>query len=292
MCCVTVLPAVAVYMLPVPGLCDCDSVELAPREMGEYRACLKGDDIVRWSAGWTTERVEAGPPARYHSRDEAEGLLSSDNRKQRRVTEGDFLLVDGRIQMLRSSFTVWDEDGSVLRTLEKVYDHENGLVKTTNFFPLTGETKVREFELTPGMCDAKELVTYLRGFPFRPGGELEFTVLSEKQVVYSLYATYEGVEEVDTPAGSFACHKIRLVPDLGILTFLGRMFAPYIYMWFTVEEPHFWVKYSGIEGDRYPLIDLDLLEFRSSGKTSKGDRDRGVSPLEGDVVESVVSVTE
>lgn len=243
------------------------TVELAPSESGKYRACLKGDDIVRWSAEWSLEQVDPGPPPRFHSRDEAEGLLSSDKGKQRRVTEGDFLLVDGRIQMLRSSFTVWDEDGTMVRTMEKVYDHEKGVVKTTNFSPLTGETKVREFELLPGMCDAKELIKYLRGFPFRPGGELEFAVLSEKQSVYSLYATYEGIEEVETQAGTFSCYKIRLLPNLGILNFLGKMFIPYLYMWYTVEEPHFWVKYLGLEGDRYPLIDLELVEFHSSDTT-------------------------
>lgn len=260
-------------------------VEIAPRESGKYRARLQGEEDVRWSAEWSIEQVDPGPPPRFHSRDEAEGLLSSDNEKQRRVTEGDFLIDDGRIKMLHSSFTVWDKEGTMVRNLEKTYDHERGVVKTVNLLPLTGEKSVREFELTPGMCDAKELVKYLRGFPFRPGGELEFDVLSEKQCVYSLYAAYEGVEEVETPAGAFTCHKIRLLPDLGIFTFLGRVFVPYIYMWFTFEEPHYWVKYSGIEGDRYPLIDLELLEYeRADASESAG--------IEGGAVEDDAGVLE
>ena len=264
---------VLLFFLPAFGGENYGKVELAPREDGKYLARLEGEDAVRWSAGWTTKRVEAGPPARYHSRDEAEGLLSRDNKKQSRVTEGDFLLEDGRIKMLCSSFTVSGDDGNVIRKLEKVYDHENGLVKTTNFFPPTGVTEVRDFELVPGMCDAKEIVTYLRGFPFKPGGELEFTLLTEKQSTYSLYVTYEGIEEVTTPAGTFTCHKIRLLPDLGVLTFLGRMFCPYVYMWFTVELPHSWVKYSGIEGDRPPMIVMELVGFHSSGEESTGDAD-------------------
>ena len=250
-------------------------VELAPREWGSYRARIPDREELRWSAEWVLERIEEGPPAVYFVRDELRGEFGRRDTPQIRVTEARFLLEDGRIRMFKSLLTVRDPGGEVIRTLEKDFDYRDRVVRTVDRDPRRGRERSREFRMGEELVDTKEIVSYLRGFPFpdpesaeaAAGRRIEFRLLNESPSTYSVRAEYRGIEEVETPAGTFSCHKLRLVPDLGILTFAGRWVAPDLYMWFTVEPPHFWVKYHGLEGDlRTPSVVSELVEFHTSGR--------------------------
>ncbi len=251
-------------------------VELEPREEGSYRARLPEREEARWSARWVLERVEEGPPAVYAVRDELAGEFGRKDTLQTRVTEARFLLEDGRIRMLRTVLTVREGAGEIVRVLEKDFDHRLRTVRTVDLDPAAQQVRRQEFKMGEVLVDTKEIVSYLRGFPFPDssaaeaslGRRIEFKLLNETPDTYSIRAEYQGIEEVETPAGTFACHKLRLVPDLGILTFLGKLVAPDLYMWFTVHPPHFWVRYDGLEGDlKTPSVISELVDFQTSGST-------------------------
>ncbi len=248
-------------------------VELGLREWGSYRARLPGREEDRWGARWVLERVEEGPPAVYTVRDELKGKFGRKADLQTRVTEARFLLEGGRIRMLRSILTVRGPAGENVRVLEKDFDHRLRVVRTVDLDPAVKKVRRREFKMGEELVDTKEIVSYLRGFPFPAPGEaesaggrrIEFKLLNETPDTYSIRVEYQGIEEVETPAGTFPCHKLRLVPDLGILTFIGKLVAPDLYMWFAVEPPHFWVKYHGLEGDlKTPSVISELVEFQTS----------------------------
>ena len=60
---------------------------------------------------------------------------------------------------------------------------------------------------------------------------------------------------------------MELILDLGLLNLLTKYFLPKTYMWFTVKEPHTWVKYEGLEsGLGSPYVMMELIEFKSSNK--------------------------
>jgi len=250
-------------------------VELAPREWGSYRARLPDREEARWQAEWVLERIEEGPPAVYFVRDILEGQFGRKDALQTRVTEARFLLEDGRIRMLNSLLTVRDPQGKVIRTLEKDFDYRLRVVRTVEVEPGRKKARREEFRMGEALVDTKEIVSYLRGFPFPDpegaeealGRRIEFRLLNETPDTYSVRAEYRGMEEVETPAGTFSCHKLRLVPDLGLLTFIGKLVAPDLYMWFTIEPPHSWVKYRGLEGDlKTPSVVSELVEFHTSGR--------------------------
>ena len=253
-------------------------VELAPREWGSYRSHLPDSSDVRWTASWVLERVEAGPPAKYIIRDELRGRFGGDDLEQTRLTEAEFNIDRGRIMMQHSFLTVRDRAGEVVLTLEKDFDHDKSEVRTRSNSPDEVDPDLDSFEMGGRLVDSKEIVSFLRGFPFpAPSSagdadpELEFILLDESPDSHSVLVTYEGIEDVKTPAGTFPCHKLRLIPDLGILSFMGRMLAPDIYIWFAVEPPHFWVKYQGLEGGLgTPSIISELVEFKTG--PAAGDR--------------------
>ena len=248
-------------------------VELAPREWGKYRAYPHAREESRWQAEWVLERIEEGPPAVYTVRDEVRGEFGKNNLLQTRVTEGRFILEDGRIRMERTVFTVSNLEEGVIRTLEKDFDYRLRIIRTVDIDRVKKKARRKEFKMGREPVDTREVVTYLRGFPFPPAAEaeenlgrrIEFTLLTEDPETYSIRAEYRGVEEVKTPAGTFSCHKLQLVPDLGILTFVGKLVAPDLYIWFAVEPPHLWVKYQGLEGDlKTPTVISELVDFQIS----------------------------
>ncbi len=178
--------------------------------------------------------------------------------------------------MEKTVLTVSNPEDGVIRILEKDFDYRLRIVRTVEVDPVKKTARREEFKMGQELVDTKEIVSYLRGFPFPPpaeaeenlGRRIEFKFLNESPDTYSVRAEYRGIEEVETPAGTFTCHKLRLVPDLGILTFIGKLVAPDIYIWFAVEPPHFWVKYHGLEGDlKTPSVISELVEFQTSGDT-------------------------
>jgi len=266
------IPAVMTALLIPAAVLGGDKagpVEIDTREWGSYQSYLPDSTEIRWKASWVLERTEEGPPAKYVVHDELRGRFGEDNREQIRVTEAEFIIDRGQLKMQHSALTVRDPSGTVFLTLEKDFDYAKGEVHTRSYSPEKRKSERDVFDMGDRLVDAKAIVSFLRGFPFPPPGaeddadpELEFIFLDESPDTYSVVVTYEGIEDLETPAGKFSCHKLRLIPDLGILTFLGKMLAPDIYMWFTVEPPHFWVKYLGLEGGLgTPSVISELVEF-------------------------------
>ena len=66
------------------------------------------------------------------------------------------------------------------------------------------------------------------------------------------------------PAGEFECYKVELVPGLGVLN-LFRFAIPKAYFWFTVDPPHYWVRYEGLENGRgTPQVVMELTTLERS----------------------------
>jgi len=247
-----------------PGQENYLKADFAPKEWGKYAARSQEEGVGRWQAQWVLERRQIGPPEIYRVRDEARGLFGHDNRWEERIVEADFQIEDGRIKMLRAEEVTRDRAGNPLRRIVQEFDYEKAEIRC--LVSEAGEPEPRRvlIPIEGKVVSEKEIVSYLRGFPFRPGGELPFTMLDRELETTSILAVYEGLETVETPAGTFSCHKVRLVPDLGIATFLGKLVAPDLYLWFREEPPHSWVKYLGLEGSLgSPGIVSDLVEFHA-----------------------------
>ena len=84
-------------------------------------------------------------------------------------------------------------------------------------------------------------------------------LLSNEPKLYEVTFEARGRETVRTPAGEFECYKIEVVPHLGVLSNLAKLFAAKSYFWFTVSTPHVWVRYEGYEnGPGTPRIRMEL----------------------------------
>ncbi|MFH1039107.1 MAG: hypothetical protein V1789_10625 [PVC group bacterium] len=245
---------------------DIERKEVCDRELVRYRCRLPDSQTVRWEGERRVKRLMDAPPDSYTASYREEGIFGDENRKECRLIESRFTLTGGQLAPLRSRETIRDQAGEVVNTLEITFDRERGEVRTQTVSGRGGIIRSDRFTLEPRMVYTQELWLLLRSFPFpRPGredGEMTCEILTGKPASYSLLIQYDGREDVTTPAGTFSCHRLRMIPDLGVLTWLGKLAAPTIYLWFTIEPPHHWIRYAGPEsGPGTPEVVIETIEI-------------------------------
>lgn len=252
-------------------------IELTSPELVSYRCRLKDSQTVRWEGSRLMERSPPGPPDRYTVSYREDGIFENESRREDRLIQTDFELIDGRLRTLSSRSTNRDDGGRIVRTIQTTFNYPAKIVRTRTVIGPDGPAETDNFDLETGMINGREIWILLRGFPY-PGlegesGNIEFKILTDKPASYSIRIRYDGMEDVTTPAGTFSCYRLRMVPDLGILSWVGELFAPTIFLWFTVETPHYWIRYTGPEsGPGTPEVNIEMVEARWGGglRTNSG----------------------
>lgn len=152
----------------------------------------------------------------------------------------------------------WGVAGNLVSELEVKVRSERGSV----FYRDTGKEESadgKELAWTPDLFADEFLFHWARTLSFdrEPAGEMTLLISPERQ--FRVRASVRGKEVVETPAGTFFCHRVDLVH----LKPLVRFVAPRMTLWCTVAPPHFWVRYEGpIGGPGSPRVVIELVRFR------------------------------
>ena len=75
----------------------------------------------------------------------------------------------------------------------------------------------------------------------------DFYLLSDKEKLYRVTIKEIGTEILDLPSGKVESIKLRLIPNLGILTGMIGSLIPPTYVWYIDEPPCEWLQYQGLE---------------------------------------------
>ncbi|MCM8773372.1 MAG: DUF3108 domain-containing protein [Candidatus Omnitrophica bacterium] len=156
---------------------------------------------------------------------------------------------DGFLLPNYSIHTLFDNTGKTIIKYEKKYDYDkekifytatdaNGKVLKNNTFPMKGKT-----------VDDFTMVSFLRKFipHLNEEGYKTYYLLTSEPKLYKIDIKVIGEETLELPAGKIETIKIRIIPDLGLLTGVAKAMVPPTYLWFTKKEPYMWVKYEGLE---------------------------------------------
>lgn len=103
------------------------------------------------------------------------------------------------------------------------------------------------------------VMTYVfRGFPFTKLDKLKIGFYgSEQQRKFAFKATYKKKETVTVNDKSIECHKL----EFGLDGFWGTFF-PKMNVWYSVNPPHYLVRYKGLVGPPgSPKRDMQLLNY-------------------------------
>jgi len=115
----------------------------------------------------------------------------------------------------------------------------------------------------PGKDEVKladfAVMTYIfRGFPFGKLKKLKIGFYGEEsKEKYTFSAKYKNREKVEVNHQSIECHKI----EFGMDGFWGT-FLPKIKVWYSVDSPHYLVRYEGLVGPPgSPKRTMELLTY-------------------------------
>jgi AcrR family transcriptional regulator len=131
--------------------------------------------------------------------------------------------------------------------------------KNSVTFNIPGRKLNKTIELHGEYFDSQSIYHLFQAFPFESNDKIEFIVVhnggaKEESGHYMMEIRKIGIEKISVPAGEFNCYKLKMTPSA-----IGEEFAKMYsyYFWYTVDEPHAFIKY---EGSDEKLIELVKVE--------------------------------
>jgi len=118
------------------------------------------------------------------------------------------------------------------------------------------ETKTKVIDLPadkPLAVDAS-LLLFFRHLPFESRDAREVFMVDFSQHTVTVDVRSRGLETVEVPAGTFACHHVEVTVKVFV-------FRPKIHFWLSADPPHFLVKHSGKRGPFTPTFSTVLTSI-------------------------------
>jgi hypothetical protein len=234
----------------------------ANREKGMTTTSLKGGPL-RWKSEWTMERESGQGQRTVRFTEKGSGRYSGFDREVRWDTETTWTIGEA-FRPMRTERTVTDMAGKPLVTEQKSFNFDKGTVDIEREELSTGHKFRRLLSIPADTLTVDGIAGALRSLPFEQARPVELHLLSNEPRLYDVSLEVRGRERVRTPAGQFDCYKVELRPGLGVLNLFGFL-IPKAYFWFTVDPPHYWVRYEGPENGRgTPQVVMELATFQRS----------------------------
>ena len=165
---------------------------------------------------------------------------------------------------LRTERTVTDTAGKPLLRELKTFNFAKGIVAIERDDLSKGQESRRSLKIPADTLTVDGIAGALRSLPFERARPTQVHLLSNEPKLYEVSFEVSGRERIRTPAGEFECYKVEIHPGLGVLKLFGFL-VPNAYFWFTVDPPHYWVRYEGPENGRgTPQVVMDLTTFERS----------------------------
>jgi Protein of unknown function (DUF3108) len=228
---------------------------IVPSDSGGVVVSTKGGDR-RWVANWTMEPITREGKKAIRFTEKGQGHVSPYSGEVRWTLEAVWSAENG-LRPVSTEKNVTSLTGARVAIERKHFDLTKNVVRFERQFP-DGRSEEKSLSIPPDTLAVEGIAGVLRFLPFNQLSQFSAHLLSNEPRLYSVTFEMRGKERVRTPAGDFNAYKVEMVPHLGVLN-VFRSFASKAFFWFNVEEPHFWVRYQGVEnGPGTPEIVMEL----------------------------------
>ena len=211
----------------------------------------KGSGRVRWRSQLRARIIKAEGTTYLYFEEKGEEPAQGPERSKAWTSSTYSILEGNKIRPYLTNLVVRDSGGRAIEKVEKFYDHKKRIVVCN----VNGRVQI--LGLKSEVADKQDLAFYLMGYPFDKKNDLDFLLVTHTPAVYAMTVKYRGKESINVGGRSTLCHKLEMLPDIGILNFL-RVFFPKTYLWFEAAPPHYFVRYEGLEsglGTPYVVVD-------------------------------------
>ena len=156
---------------------------------------------------------------------------------------------DGLLYPIYSFNSIKNKDGGLVARYEKKFDYAKQKIYYIISDPKEIAVKKAVFPMKGLTVDGPTMIHFLKTFAAHRGESSykTFYLISEKAQLYRINIKDMGIETLELPAGKIRAIKLRLVPELGLLTGVAKSLIPPTFVWYTEREPYEWLRYEGLE---------------------------------------------
>ncbi len=155
----------------------------------------------------------------------------------------------GFLQTVYSMRIIRDRVGDVIVKYEKNFDYDKRKIYYTAVDGRGNIVKKATFPIKGKTTDNETLVYFLKTFVAHRNDKKykSFYLISSEPRLYRVNIQTIGSEVLELPLGKMKAIKLRLIPDLGLLTNFSGALIPPTFIWYREESPHIWLQYEGLE---------------------------------------------
>lgn len=234
------------------------------RESGSYQAKVAATGKLLWQVNWQTTVTQAQGRSFVEIQEQGEGTPWRAKetllwKKQFRFEENS----DPSVMQVQSvTGSRWTSAGEPVSGMD--YKAQPGLGKILYTDAEAGrKPQSAVLPWSPQCIPDEMLFHWVRTLPFGAalaGNETECTLVVSPRRQFRVKAFIRGTEVVTTPAGTFSCYRVDLIPQLpGPL----KVLAPRMALWCRTDPPNVWVRYQGpVGGPGSPEAIIELVDFQ------------------------------
>jgi hypothetical protein len=238
---------------------------ISQAEVFQFKYMRKGKEVLKardkgsgkplWQSVFQSQKTEHKGKSFLYLKEEGSGIYGKDKKFKSWIAEAYYRLEGTRAVPYQTKLVYKDQKGKTLQTVTKYYDPE----KKKAICSINGKEK--EFKFTEDLVDKEILGTALQNYPFEEKRDVVFHLLTNEPTLYKITVKYRGKEKIKVEGEEILCHKVQMIPDLGLLNVFGA-FVPKTYFWYKATPPYDFVRYEGLEsGLGTPYIVLESSEF-------------------------------
>jgi len=154
-----------------------------------------------------------------------------------------YYFIDPYIVPYYSTKQIFSADDKLREVTTMYYDFEDMNAYLTRTDMTNGQTTKRTIGIQEDAVDRYIIGVVCISYPFEEKRDIDMHYVTDDPKMYSVTLSYIGEESVTVPAGTFACHKLELEMNLGLLSPI-EIFIPHFY--YYVSDTQF-IKYDGLE---------------------------------------------
>lgn len=203
------------------------------------------DGGVRWRADWKAETYVENGEKKFKLVFDAKGITSPFTFDATWQSVAIWKAED-EFMPLESETTIKDLTGKVVMIDQKKFNHKKDTAIFSREELILDSYKRTPYDITSDTLIVEGIVYALRNLPFGTDEVVKAKILSNEPELYNVEFHQRGIEKITTSDGEVDCYKVEVVPKLGVLN-VFKVFFPKTYFWFTVDEPHRWMRYEGLE---------------------------------------------
>jgi len=225
---------------------------------GSYHCLEKNSGAALWRVDWSMEKVQEDDKIILVIKETGNGVYGNREEKVSWSMET-FLEYGDSLQTICSRKEIKNIEEKAIEIVSRKFDVLQGAVEFQRKDLISGKVYSDSFEPGSTVIGPENISLALGGTELAEGYKTEFYLCTDEPKLYEVTAKCLRKEKIVAAGKEVECYKVEIIFHIGLL----KIFVPKTYFWYTVNKPHNWIRYEGLESGRgTPQVIMEVLDFQ------------------------------